>query len=251
MEKNMKIASYFIAISCCAFCEVFADSPAIISIDNPDNLRIINQLDNSEVGHFQISVHQNPQKTTYGDLQFSLKIDFENFNKQIRFDNQIIKDSGNGKIFSVKIPKTELKNEIFFKEIQITSDNTNYRLDNIKLKIEPKVEIFADQKKISFEKIFHDGMRLVSENSPSVIIRYSILKDAVCEVTSKNNFRLKHEKKEEYIPYFMNGLTQNGEIKLTSKKDEYVANFKIENFRKKPTAGFYSDKITFSIKTYL
>jgi hypothetical protein len=49
----------------------------------------------------------------------------------------------------------------------------------------------------------------------------------------------------------MNSLTENGKIDLLSEKDEYIANFKIENFSKKPTAGIYSDKITFSIKTHL
>jgi hypothetical protein len=245
----MKIASYFVAISCCAFCEVIADSPAIISIDNPDNLSIT--TNNSELERFQVSVYRDPEKIIDGSLKFALKIDFRNFDKQVRFNDEIIKNSINGRIFYVVIPQNELKNKIFFREIQIKSDNANYKLDIIRLKIEPKVEIYADQKEINFGKIFHNGVRLMSENSPSVIIKYSVLKDAVCEVTSRNNFRLKHENKEEYIPYFMNGLAQNGEIKLTSKKDEYIANFKIENFGKKPTAGFYSDKITFSIKTYL
>ena len=245
----MKIASYFVAVSCCAFFEALADSPAIISINNSDNLRVINLTDNSELERFQVSVYRNPEKIIDGSLKFALKIDFRNFDKQIRFNNETIKNSVNGRIFYVVIPKNELKNEIFFKEIQIKSDNANYRLDNIKLKIEPKVEISADQKKVSFGKIFHNGVRLMSENSPSVIIKYSVLKDAVCEVTSKNNFRLKNN--ENYIPYTMNNLTENGKIDLPSEKDEYIANFKIANSGKKPTAGFYSDKITFSIKTYL
>ncbi len=245
----MKIISYFFAISCFSFFEVIADSPAIISVDNPDNLRIVDQTTNSELERFRVSVYRNPEKVIDGSLKFALKIDFRNFKEKIRFNNEIIKNSVNGRIFYVVIPKNELKNEIFFKKIQIKSDCSNYRLDNIKLKIEPKVEISANQKEVSFGKIFHNGVRLMSENSPSVIIKYSVLKDAVCEVTSKNNFRLKNN--QNYISYSMNNLTECGKIDLPSEKDEYIANFKIVNFGKKPTAGTYTDKITFSIKTHL
>ena len=245
----MRITNCFSVIFCFTFFEVFANSPAIISIDNSDNLRVIDQRDNFELERFRVSIYRNPQKSTNGSLQFALKVDFRNFNEKIRFNNDIIRNSDNGKVLYVEIPKIELKNEIFFKEIQIKSDNSNYKLDSIKLKIEPKVEISSDQKEVSFGKIFHNGVRLISENSPSVMIRYSVLKDAVCEVTSKNNFQLKNN--ENYIPYSMNNLTENGKIDLPSDKGEYIANFRIANFRKKPTAGIYSDKITFSIKTHL
>jgi len=245
----MKTVNCFTAICCCTFCEVIAYSPAIISIDNTNNLRIIDQRNNRELEYFQVSIYQNPRKNENGSLQFALKIDFRNFNEKIRFNDEIIKNSNNGRIFYVEIPKNELKNEIFFKEIPIKSDNANYRLNSIRLKIEPKVEISADQKEVSFGKIFHNGVRVISENSPSVMIRYSVLKNAICEVTSKNNFRLKNN--ENYIPYSMNNLTENGKIDLPSDKKEYIANFKIANFKKKPTSGNYSDKITFSIKTHL
>jgi len=178
-----------------------------------------------------------------------MKVSFKKFKKAIRFDEKTIENLGNGKIFDVIIPKNELKNEIFFKNIQLKSDDPNYKLDNVKIKIEPAAEIFADQKQVNFERIYHNGVRLVSENSPSAIIRYSILKDAVCEVTSKNNFRLRNQ--THYIPYSMNGLNENGEIRLSSDQNEYIANFKIENSNEKPASGIYSDKITFSIKTHL
>ena len=247
----MKIFNCLAAICCWA--EVFGlvqDSPpALVSIFRPDDLRIINLTDNSECGNFRVSLFSNPKKCTDGSLQFALKIDLGNFEGKIRFDNKTIEDSNDGKIFHVIIPKNELENKIFFREIQLETNDANFKLDKIKLKIEPKVEIFADQKQVNFGKISHNGIRLVSANSPSVVIRYSVLRDAHCEVTSKNNFRLKN--KGNYIPYSMNGLTENGKINLPSNQDEYAANFKILGSSKKPVAGVYSDKITFSIKTQL
>ena len=245
----MKIFNFMTAICCCILFEVQADSPAIISITNSEKLRIIDQTNNSEFARFQVSMHQNPRKCADGSLKFALKINFENFNEKVRFNNEVIENSGNGKVLYLSIPKNELKNEIFFREIHLKSDNPNYKLDNIEIKIEPKVEISADQKRVSFGKIYHNGMRLISENSPEVTIRYSILKDAVCEVRSKNNFRLKNE--NNYISYFMNNLNENGEIYLSSDRSAYTANFKITKSKRKPDAGNYSDKITFSIKTHL
>ena len=223
--------------------------PAIVSIERSDDLRIMDLTDNSERGRFQVSVFSNPQKCADGSLKFSLRIDFGNFNEIVRFDDKIIEDETHGKTFFVVIPKNELKNEIFFREIQLKPDNPHYKLDKIKLKIEPKVAISADQKEVNFGRISYNGIRLISENSPTVTIRYSILRDAICEVISKNNFRLKN--KGNYIPYSVNGLTQNGEIDLSSDQNQYIANFKIVDSKKKPIAGTYSDKITFSIKTQL
>ena len=245
------LTTFFVSICCCAkvFGSFSNDPPAIISIIRPDDLRIIDLRDNSECGRFRVSLFSTPKKCADGSLLFSLRIDLGSFKEKIRFDEKIIEDSNNGKIFNVIISENELENKTFFKEIQLTADNANFKPDKIKLKIEPKVEIFAEQKQVNFGKISHNGGRLVSENSPSVLIRYSVLKDAVCEVTSKNNFRLRN--KDSYIPYSMNGISENGEINLPSNRDEYMATFKILSSRKKPIAGTYSDKITFSIKTQL
>ncbi|MCR4624118.1 MAG: hypothetical protein K5780_05795 [Alphaproteobacteria bacterium] len=247
----MKIFNYLMIICGCVevFCLEPGEFPAIVSIENPDNLRIIDQIDNTEIERFHVSVFSNPRKCADGSLEFVLKTSFENFNEIVRFDNEIIKDTVNGKLFCVVIPKNELENKIFFREIRLTPDNSKFKLDKIKLKIEPKVAISADQKKVDFGGISHNGTRLASENSPTVVIRYSILKDAVCEVNSKNNFRLKN--KENYISYSVNGLTQNGEIYFLSDQNQYVANFKITDSGKRPVAGTYTDKITFSIKTQL
>ena len=245
----MKPSNYTALIFCCVVIssEVCADPPAIISVDHPDDLRIIDQTDNSERGRFRVSVFSNPQKCSDGSLKFALRIDLENSNEVIRFGNKVIENSNNGKVFFVTVPKSEMDNRVFYKEIQIEANDTKLKLDKIRLKIEPKVKISSDRKRVDFGKILHNGVRLISENSPSVVIRYSILKDAVCEVFSKNNFHLKN--KDHYIPYSLNGLTENGEIRLMSDRDEYIANFKISEFGKKPSAGVYSDKITFSIKT--
>ena len=247
----MKIFNYFAAICGCAeaFCLEPGEFPAIVSVENPDNLRIIDQTDNSEIGQFQTSVFSNPQKCADGSLKFFLRINLGNFREIVCLDDRVIEETNNGKIFCVAIPKNELKNKIFFREIQLRPDNSNFKLDKIKLKIEPKVAISADQKTVNFGRITHNGIHLVSENSPAVAIRYSILKDAVCEVISKNNFRLKN--KNNYISYSVNGLTQNGEIDLPSDQSQYIANFRITDSGKKPVAGTYSDKITFSIKTQL
>jgi len=247
----MRIFNCLAAI--CGFADVFClnpgEFPAIVSVENPDNLRITDQTDNTEIGRFQVSVFSNPQKCTDGSLKFFLKISPGNFHEVIRFDNKIIENTNNGKTFCVIIPKDELENKIFFKEIRIKSDNSIFKLDKIRLKIEPKVSISADQKKVDFGRISRSGARLVSENSPVVTIRYSVLKDAVCEVISQNNFRLKN--KNNYISYSVNDLTQNGEISFPSDQNQYIANFRINDSGKKPVAGIYSDKITFSIKTQL
>ncbi len=246
----MKTFSYFFATCCCV--EVFGciqtDSPpAMISIDHFDDFRIIDLTNNSECSRFRVSVFSNPKKCADGSIQFALRLHLFNFNETIRFEEKTIESSENGKVFFITIPKNELSNEIFFKDIQIKSDNRNYKFDVIKLKIEPKVEIFADQKQVNFGRISHNGVRMISDHSPSVTIRYSVLKDAICEIVSKNNFRLKN--KDNYIPYSVNGLTENGEIQMPSDQNKYIANFKIVNDGKKPIAGIYSDKITFSIKT--
>ncbi len=247
----MRIFSYLISICVCVsvYCLDSVESPAVISIEHPDDLRIIDQTNNSEQGRFQIVVFSNPQKCIDGSLKFLLKINFKNFNETVRFDDKIIEDTVNGKVFCVVVPKSELKNEIFFRDIQLRAEKAYLKFDKIKLKIEPKVSISANTKEVNFGRILHNGAHMASENSPSVIIGYSILKDAVCEVTSKNNFRLKN--KNSYIPYSMSGLTKNGEINLPSDRDQYVANFKISICKKKPIAGIYRDKITFSIKTQL
>lgn len=253
----MKIFNFIILICCCFLFKAQGDSPAIISIMNSKELRIIDQRNNnSEIERFQVSIYQNPRKCANGSLTFALKINFRNFSEEIRFNNEVIKNSSNGKVFFLSIPKNELKNEIFFKEIHLKSDNSNYKLDNIKIKIEPKIEVSANQKRISFGKIYHNGTRLVSETSPEVTIRYSVLKDAICEVTSKNNFRLKNE--NHYISYSIinshdrRELTRNGQrLNLPSDKYEFTVNFRINDTKRSPIAGNYSDKITFSIKTQL
>ncbi len=247
----MKMFNFFMVI--CCFSEVFSRIQTyptdIISIENSEDFRVIDSKDNSECDRFQALVYRNPEKCVDGSLRIVMKVNFRNFKEPIRFDEKVVENLGNGKIFDVVIPKDELKNEVFFKNIQLKSDDSNYKLDNIRLKIEPAAEISADQKQVSFGRIYHNGVRLVSENSPSTIIRYSVLKDAVCEVTSKNNFQLKNG--DNYIPYSMNELTENGEIDLPSDRNEYIANFRIENSWKKVASGVYSDKITFSIKTDL
>ena len=250
-EKKMKIFNCFAVICGCVevFCLEPGEFPAIVSVDNPENLRIIDQTDNTEIERFHISVFSNPRKCANGSLSFFLKINFKNFNEIVRFDDEMIKDTINGKVFCVTIPKNELDNKIFFREIQLKPDNSKFKLNKIRLKIEPKVAISADQKKVDFGRISRSGTRLVSENSPTVIIRYSILKDAVCEVISENNFHLKN--KDSYISYSVNGLAQNGDVYFPSNQSQYIANFRITDSRKKPLAGTYSDKITFSIKTQL
>ncbi len=242
----------FLIIICCfsgVFCRVQNYSLDMISVENSEDCRVIDLRDNSEKDRFQVMVYRKPEKCVDGSLRIPMKVNFRNFKESIRFDEKTIENSENGRIFDVIIPKNELKHEIFFKNIQLKSDNPNYKLDSIKMKIEPAAEISADQKQVSFGRISHDGVRLVSENSPSAIIRYFIFKDAICEVTSRNNFRLRNKK--HYIPYSMNGLTENGEIYLSSDKHEYIANFRIENSLEKLAAGVYSDTITFSIKTHL
>ncbi len=247
----VKIFNFLVII--CSFSEIFCKiqiySPDIISVENSDDCRIIDSKDNSEKDRFQVRIYRRSEKCVDGSLRVPMKVNFRKFKKPVRFDEKIIESLGSGKIFDVIIPKDELKNEIFFKNIQLKSDDPNYKLDNIKIKIEPAAEIFADRKQVNFGRIYHNGMKLVAENSPSAIIRYSILKDAVCEVTSTNNFRLKNQ--NHYIPYSMNGLTENGEIYLSSDQNEYIANFRIENSYEKPSSGIYSDKITFSIKTHM
>lgn len=247
----MKIFSYLAVICACVevFCLEQGEFPAIVSIENSDNLRIIDQTDNTEIGWFHVSVFSNPQKCDNGSLSFFLQINFENFDEIVRFDDKMIENKNSGRVFCVTIPKNELSNKVFFKEIQLKPDNSNFRLDKIKLKIEPKVAISADQKKVDFGRISRSGTHLVSENSPVIVIRYSILKEAICEISSKNNFRLKN--KDNYISYSINGLTQNGEIYFPSDQNQYIANFKITDSGKKPVAGTYTDKITFSIKTQL
>ena len=247
----MKIFNFLMII--CSFSEVFCKiqtySPDIISVENSDDCRIIDSKDNTEKDRFQIGIYRRPEKCVDGSLRIPMKVNFRKFKEPVRFDEKVVENLGNRKVFDVIIPKNELKNEIFFKNIQLKSDDPNYKLDSIKIKIEPAAEISADQKQVNFGRIYHNGVRLVSENSPSTIIRYSILKDAVCEVTSKNNFRLRNQ--NHYIPYSMNGLTENREIYRSSDQNEYIANFRIENSYEKPFSGIYSDKITFSIKTHM
>lgn len=247
----MKISNFLMII--CSFSEVFCGiqtySSDIISIENSEDCRVIDSKDNSEKDRFQVVVYRKPEKCVNGSLRIPMKVNFRKFKEPVRFNEKTIENLGKGQTFDVVIPKNELKNEIFFKNIQLETDNPNYKLDNIRMKIEPAAEISADQRQVNFGRIYNNGARLVSENSPSAIIRYFILKDAVCEVTSKNNFRLRN--KNHYIPYSMNGLTKNGEISLSSDRNEYVANFRIENSREKLAAGVYTDTITFSIKTDL
>ena len=247
----IKIFNIFTVICCCA--EVFSRIQTypmdIISVENSKDFQVIDSKDNSEKDRFQASVYRKPEKCIDGSLRFSIKVNFRKFKEPIRFNGKIIENSRNGQIFDVVIPKDDLKNEIFYKNIRLESDDPNYRLDNIRIKVELAAEISADRKQVSFGKISYYGGRLVSEISPSVTIRYFVLKDAVCEITSQHNFRLVN--KNHYIPYSMNGLTENRDIVLPSDRREYVANFRIEDTGRIPASGIYSDKITFSIKTQL
>lgn len=224
--------------------------PAIVSVTNLNDFHITKLDDGFEIGVFQIIVFQQPKKCSDGSLELQLQIKTV-FGEKIKYNDKEIEDSPNGKIFSVVIPNVELENKIFYKEIEIKSDNPNYKFEKIELKIEPAVEISVDSRQVDFGKIWWDGHGLIAANSPSVKVSYTILKDAKCEVKSENNFRLKHHNKNEFIPYSMNGMTENGELFLLSSSNEFIANFKIEGMTVNhiPYAGDYRDKVIFSIKT--
>ena len=245
------LSEYFQLIVICIGTDVFAMGPAVVTVTNYDEFHIRKSDDNSEVGTFKMTVYEQPKKCTDGSLQLRLKIE-TNFREKIKYDNKEIEDSENGKIFSVTIHKDDLKNEIFYKTISLETGGSTYKFDNIKLRIEPCVEINADVREVDFGKISWDGHRLHAENSPSVRITYGVLKDALCEVKSSNDFRIKHEDKDEFIPYSMNEMTTNGDIKLTADFSEYIAKFQIRStgIGHTPLAGNYRDKITFTIKPY-
>ena len=242
--RSLAIIAFFYGANVCAM------GPAFISVVNPNDLRITKLDDDSESGTFRITIYRQPKKCSDGSLELKLQIE-TTFSEKIKYDDKEIEESEDGKIFCVTIPKTELRNKIFYKKIELESNNPNYKFEEIKLKIEPSVEIFADSRMVDFGKIEWDGHGLIATNSPSVKIHYTILKDAVCEIKSDNNFRLKHKDKDEFISYSMNGITENGDILLPSDTEEYIANFKIENTSERviPYAGGYKDKITLTIKT--
>ncbi len=227
--------------------DIFAQPAATAVIENPNELRIIKKEDSSEVGIFQISVYQEPQKNIDGSLELQLKIE-TTFPGVIKYGNQRIAYSADGMIFSIKIPADELSNQTFYREIILTDEQDRFFLEKIKLKIDPSVEISTDVTRVDFGKISLESGCVIAD-SPSAVLKYSILKDAICVVTSKNNFQLKHKNKEKFIPYSMNGMTANGEFILRANKSEIEAKFRIEPLRNLPQAGEYTDKITFSIQS--
>lgn len=229
--------------------ETAAMGPAFVSLTNLNDFRITELDDHSPIGTFQVTVYRQPKRCLDGSLELELRIKTE-FQEKIKYNDKEIENSENGKIFTVTVPKAELENRIFYRKIELKSNNPNYDFEEIWLKIEPTVEISTDLRSVNFGKILWDGHKIISENSPSVRISYTILKDAMCEVKSENNFRLKHIDKDEFIPYSANGMTENRDISLDSNRREITINFKIDgaSVRRIPYAGDYCDKITLTIK---
>ena len=249
--RKIRLKLKFLKIFLCLILlmrELSAIGPAIVSVTNYNDFRITDSENNSQIGTFQISVYRQPKKCSDGSIELELRITTD-FQEKIKYDDKEIENSENGKIFLVKISDPE--NKIFFRTIELKSDNPNYKFEEIKLKIEPSVEISVDSRIVDFGRLWWNGHRVISENFPSVRIRYTILKNAVCEVKSENNFRLKHCDKNEFIPYFMNDMKENGDLFLNSNSEEYFANFKIDGtaLKNMPYAGDYHDRITFTIKT--
>lgn len=227
---------------------VYGDSPAIASIDHEGDFVITNKINSFDRKYFQVEISSDPEKCADGSLKVELKMMFKNFNGTVRLNNKPINLTKN-EFTSVwiEIPKNELKNKIFYKIINLKTDSLDFELEPISIRIQPKVEISVDQKKISFGRVYSDGQKLVSTESPFVIIKYSVLKDAVCEVYSENNFQLKN--KNHSIFYTVNGISKNTDITFPAYKTEYVAKFRIREDSEKPATGTYSDRIIFSIKT--
>lgn len=223
--------------------------PVIISLKNKNDFYIKSKKDNTKVGSFLVSVFDTPKKCADGSLEFKMKIETE-FNYSIKYDNREIENSENGKVFTVNIPKNELKNSRFSKKIKLTSENDDYVFQPIRLRIKPYVSISADARQVDFGRISMDGGVCYSSNNPVFKIQYDVLRDVTCEVKSKYNFRLKHKDKDVYLPYAINDLSENCDITLPADKNEYEAKCRLrsEEIKRLPFAGKYKDKITFTLK---
>ena len=235
-----------------AFCFLFLSNnilaqPATVIIENPNELRITKKEDGTKAGIFQISVYREPQKNADGSIELLLQIK-TGFPGIIRFGTQKISKSENEQIFSVRIPAEELSNQIFYREIILVEEQEQYSLERIKLRIEPLAELSIDATEVNFGKLCFENGSVVAD-SQSVILKYSVLKDAVCKVTSKNNFRLMQGR--NFIPYSMNNMTSNGKFILAADKGEIEAIFKIKPLRGIPPAGEYVDEITFTLQSEL
>ncbi|MBQ3565020.1 MAG: hypothetical protein IJA14_02605 [Alphaproteobacteria bacterium] len=175
---------------------------AFITVTSTNDFKIKSYATNEQVGTFTVEIPNHPRiSIDDGSLLFEVKI-IPTIDEVLKYnDIEIINDPEKGRVFTLSINQNELSNQPFDVDFTLTSNNLDLIFDKVKLHIEPKVEIIPDTRNVDFGKIIRQDTHIQSTNSPEVRFSCSILKNAICEVSSENNFRLKHKEKDEYIEY--------------------------------------------------
>ena len=238
---------------------IYADSQVanVVKYDCDDlKIRDLSQA-NAEVGQFEIEIMKETIRLTNNGLEFDVKITPKNVDEVIKYKNEEIKITEDGRIFSVCIESDKLSNRPFYEILKFSSENHNLRFDEAKLMIEPVIELKTEDKPVvNFGKILWKEGHLKSDKSPEVHFSYQILKNTICKIESKNGFNLKHEDKKEFMEYSLDILhseiqdlnDNEKEFKLDAQKNNFLAKFKIDlHITQVPSEGNWSDTVTFEI----
>ena len=257
-----RLFSLIVAVVTLLFCIETAytsDQVASITVEGEsDNFKIrdTNQS-NEEIGKFKIDIINETIRLTDKGLEFNVKIT-PTIDVVIEYKNKKIEKTDEGFIFTECIEYKNLSNHVFYKVLQFSSEKQNLRFDEAKLRIEPVIQLKASSNAADFGKIlWTEEGRIIASNSPTVDFSYSALRDTTCKVESKNNFKLKHEKKNEFIEYSLKiqgaakqdlNIDEKNEFKLSNREKEFSVQFNIATFMKHiPSCGKWEDTITFSI----
>lgn len=231
---------------------------ANVTKENCDNLKIRNiAQNNDEIGSFTIEIKDETVRLTDRGLEFNVKI-VPTIGTTVKYENEEVRNTEDGRIFSVCIGREALTNKPFHKILKFSSNNPNLIFDEAKLLIEPIIELRIESGRVvDFGKILCgvDGS-VQSMVFPEVRFSYSVLKDTTCKIESKNGFRLKHQDKNEFIPYVPE--IRNAELRDLNEKEkefyvnahqkEFSARFKVNTFvQHVPSSGDWKDIVIFSI----
>ena len=252
----------FITILLCIESNYAADKIANITVESSQNEFKIRDKDQSDkvIGTFKIDIINETIHLTDKGLEFNVKIT-PTIDVIIKYKNEEIKKTEEGTIFTECIGYYDLHNHGFPKTLKFSSEKVNLRFEDVKLYIDPIIELKIESSdEVNFGKILWNKGYVTVLNSPIVCFSYSILKNTTCKVESKNDFKLKHENKNEFIEYSLKiqgaakqdlNIDENNEFQLSNREKEFSAQFDIKTFmRHIPTSGSWEDTVTFSIVCY-
>ena len=153
-------------------------------------------------------------------------------------------------IFTVVVQSSRVSNEDFVFEIRLMDEKSNLS-EPIRFRVLPEVCIDASCRRVNFGRLSWSNGCILG-NAQVVRFSYSILKNAICEISSQNNFHIRNS--DNYaIPYHLRNpdISVSGDIRkipLSAQLKEFDVLFDPASSNiSMPPAGVYHDRLTFKI----